>query len=375
MARNSKWDSIPKLRYDTDAILARVSFREAFERYTGQTYITTKNVKCIDAENHKNGDKNPSMRCYPNNCFCYNCNVTYDTFGLVARSRGLDRNDKHDFPKILEAICEDFNIDRASVSNLAEVEAAKAAAFGQSESYKPTFYDFFPLNSTELETIGLFDSNGYQELFYPVDAQAYYCHFNNCEFDELPARLQKRCFDEDGKPVMIQATHREAVDMGIIPESYCQGVMKDGRDCIPAHHIRDLWNDDKEGTEALIISKAYETAERINIMLNKLQASVENYAQTHDVAREARFAQGYIDMIGNGRRPALTTEQRNRMNEYFDFMNDNTKIEVYREMSECIEMACDKIANQQARRAAFRDSHDEEDGSDVTPPSDNNLPQ
>lgn len=367
MAQDKRWGLVPPFRFDTDKIEQLISFPQAFEQYTGQRYVERKNIKCFEAANHTNGDKKPSMHCYPDHCRCFACGKTYDIYGLAARSRGLDV--KRDFKAVCEALCEDFGLDVYAVSNKGERDAMMEQLFHKKE--KQEYREYFPLSQKELEAVGLFDSNGRQEVKYPVNAEDYYCYFNNCLPEELPERLKKRCTDENGKPVMIQATHGECVDMGIFPSTYSQGKVENGHDYLPVHRIQDLWKQDKALAETMIMDKAYEMAERIDILTARLRLEISNYEQTHDMKAEAEFAQGYIDTIGKSH-PQLTTPQKERLAAYFDYKSDIVKLETYRDMLCDIERVSDKI-NSLLMRRAQHESEQENEADRYAPP--NNLPE
>lgn len=367
MAKDKRWSLIPPLRFDTQQLNSMISFPQAFERYTGQSFALNKNVKCIESQNHTNNDKTPSMRCYPDHCYCFTCGARANIFGLAARSRGLDV--QHDFKAVCEALCEDFSIDVYSVSNKAEREAIYEQLFhGKKE--KQEYREYFPLSQKELEAVGLFESNGRTEIKYPVNAEDYYCHFNNCSPEELPKRLKERCTDENGKPVMIQATHGEMVDMGLIDSSYAQGKVDNGHDYFPVHKIQDLWEKDKTSTESMIMEKAYEMTERIDVLMTRLRQEIADYEQSHDMQAETKFAQAYINTIGKSH-PQLTNPQQERLTAYFDYKSDFAKLETYKDMLHDIETATDKLNTLVTRRAAHEEELKEE--SSYVPP--NNLPE
>ena len=359
MARDKRWDLIPPLRYDADEIKQRIPFAQAFENYTGMQYTMRKNIKCIDANAHKNGDKKPSMHCYENGCRCFTCNKSWDVFQLAADFKGLDR--KSEFGKICEELCNDFGIDRYSVSNLAERESAIQQQFGQGHQEKQEYREYFPFTDKELEIIGLHQSNGRQEVKYTVPAEEYYCHFNKCKPENLPQRIRKRLTDENGKPVMIEATHAEMVDMGYFPDSYTQGETRNGHDFLPKYTVKDLWEEDKESAEEMIIGKCCEMSERISTYIERLQNEVNAYIQSHDMDAETDFVQSCIDAVQHpSRMPAfctpysnlkLSSPQKERLNAFYDFKNDLDKIETYRTMLTEIEGVYDKINNFLVKRA------------------------
>ena len=348
MARDKRWELVPPLRYDAREIKNRIPFSQAFEAYTGLEYKTTRNVKCFDANNHKNGDKTPSMHCYENNCRCFACGKSWDLFSLAAEFKGLDINSE--FGKICEEVCNDFGVDRYAVSNLAEREAAIQQQFGQGRQEQQEYREYFPFTNKELEAIGLNQSNGRQEIKYTVSAEEYYCHFNNCEPDDLPKRLKSRLTDEHGKPVMIEATHAEMVDMGYFPESYSQGEVRNGHDYLPKHSIKELWENDKETAEEMIISKCCEMTERIGKYIERLQGEVNAYLQSHDMNAETEFVQSYVDMVGHSDLK-LSNPQRERLNTFYDFKSDLDKIETYRTMLKEIEGVYDKMNTFLVKRA------------------------
>lgn len=348
MARDKRWDLVPPLRYDANEMKNRIPFSQAFEAYTGMQFTTRKNIKCIDANEHKNGDKKPSMHCYENGCNCFTCGKRWDLFGLAAEVKGLDL--KRDFGKLCEEICNDFGVDRYTVSNLAEREAAIQQQFGQGHQEQQEYREYFPFTDKELEMIGLHQSNGKQEVKYKVSAEEYYCHFNKCEPEDLPQRIRKRLTDEQGKPVMIEATHAEMVDMGYFPESYTQGEVKDGHDYLRKYSVKDLWEDNKELAEEMIIGKCCEMTERIGKFIERLQNEVNVYIQSHDMDAETDFVQNCIDSVGHGALQ-LSNPQRERLNAFYDFKSDLDKIETYRSMLTEIEGVYDKMNTFLVKRA------------------------
>lgn len=348
MAKDSRWDLVPPLRYNANEIKNRIPFSQAFENYTGMQYTTSRNIKCFNANGHKNGDKTPSMHCYETNCRCFTCGKSWDIFGLAAEFKGLDV--KTEFGKICEEICNDFGIDRYAVSNLAEREAAIQQQFGEKKQEKQEYREYFPFSDKELEMIGLHQSNGRREVKYTIPAEEYYCHFNRCAPEDLPQRIKNRLTDENGKPVMIEATHAEMVDMGYFPDSYTQGEVRNGHDYLPKYTVKDLWEDNKEAAENMIIGKCSEMTERIGVFIERLQKEVNAYLSSHDMDAETEFVQACVDAVEQGTLK-LSTPQRERLNKFYDFKSDLDKIEGYRTMLTEIEGVYDKMNTFLEKRA------------------------
>lgn len=375
----SRWDNIPPLRYNMDDIEKAVSFQECFEKYTGLQFREKKNVRCISPEH---SDKKPSMTIYHNNCYCNSCHASFDRIGLVALDRGLDASDRSNFPKLCEALCEDFGIDPHTVSNLSEREAAIEREFGDGVKNRDNYTEYFPLTTSELDMIGLHNSNGTQEMFFPVSAEDYYinAYFDKADMKEygksameltseeraeyisnLPKRVKDSIYTSEGKPAQIQASYREAIEIGrnVNPDylliqsqvmSIGCNVDDKGHAYLPAHTLSDIWDYDKRGTEKMIMDKIGDATDYLGQKINALNSSRSAYEGSHDLEREEKLMSLYKETSGNG---ALywTEAQKKRLQEFIDYKHDAIEIQCCKDALKDIEKIYDKMNGFLIRRA------------------------
>lgn len=385
MARDRRWDAVPPLRYDGNELKSRVGFREAFEYYTGMAYQKGKQVRCFESDSHKNGDKNPSMHLYDNNCFCFSCGKSYDIFGLAARSKGLDL--QSDFPAVCETLCQDFNIDPYVVSNLAERESAIEQVFGEGVQKKEDYKEYFPLSSADLTTIGFHESNGRQEMLFSISAIDYYinAYFDRADekkfgktageltpeeraayIDELPKRIKEHLFDANGKPAIMQVTYQEAIDIGNSINSdylYIKDLVENsggkinekGHAFLPVHRVSDLWNDDKKSTEEMIFNKIGETNDYLNYKICALESSRKNYESSHDLDREEKLFELYITTVSGKNSDVVywTEAQKQRIQEFVDYKNDGVEMQCCKDAMKNVEKVYEKMNNFLIRRVEF----------------------
>lgn len=390
MARDRRWDNIPRLEYRSDEIKAQIDILDAVRMYTGETPNREKKIHCPDP-NHT--DKNPSCTVDPKKsnttCKCWSCTGkgTFDVFDLASFAKGLDK-----FSDIAEEVCKDFGIDPYSVSNKAEREDAIRREFGQEDDRQPEYREYFPLSSKELETIGLHDSDGSQEIFFKVEAADYFVQSlydknaaktygkpaveltsdeRQAFIDTMPQRVKDKLFDADGNPATLQVSYREVMELArtVNPEyGYAKynidgmgGKVDDkGHAFMPTHKISDLWIADKAGTEEMIFNKCGERTEILNDEIAALSESRTSYEKTHDVAREEKLFNLYLETAYSPSNPIQWTEtQKKRVQEFCDYRSDANEISYRKEELKKVEGVYDKMNGLLIRRAEYEAQYGE----------------
>lgn len=390
MARDRRWDNVPRLEWRTDEIKQQIGILEAVRMYTGETPNREKKIHCPDP-NHS--DKNPSCTVDPKKsnttCKCWSCTGkgTFDVFDLAGIAKGLDK-----FNDIAEEVCKDFGIDPYAVSNKAEREDAIRREFGQEETRPTEYREYFPLSSKELETIGLHDSDGSKEIFFEVSAADYFIQSlydknaareygkpaseltedeRQAFIDSMPKRIHSKLFDADGKPATVKVSYREVLELGekVNPEYlYAKysiegmgGTIDDkGHAYMAVHKISDLWIADKQGTEEMIFDKCGERTETLNEEIAALAKSRSDYESSHNLEREQKLFELYMNTAFSNSTPIQWTEtQKKRVQEFCDYRSDEGEIADRRQELKKVENVYDKMNNLLIRRAEYEAQYGE----------------
>lgn len=310
-----KLQDIPKLRFDTERMKQDISIQDALQTMLGVTVPRNGMIHCID-QNHN--DAHASCSCKNGICHCFSCGGTWDVFG-VAELVHPEMN----FPERCQYLCDTFGLNQYAYSNLGDVEAALQA------KTEKRFHDYLPVMGDDLDFIGLHDPEyGRVEITYSVNAERYFNFFSG----EIPPYAETH--DRYGKPLLIDISRREASEMGLIPPL----MDKDGKgiehEYMKMPRIIDLWKDDKEGTEAMILGKAKDTMENITERISDLTVAIDYYRDTHTVEQiqlTDKIRSGYINAVSQGRNIILSPVQKDSIEMLYlyegwkDLRNDLTQ--------------------------------------------------
>lgn len=340
MARDKRWDSVPMLHYDTKALAEAVGIAAAVETYTGEKIVKNR-IHC-PSPNHS--DKNPSCEVnpakHPTACHCYACNESFDVFELAKFAKG-----DMPFQQLCEAVCADFSLDPYQFSNKREVEEAKQRVFGNGDS-APVFIEHCPLTSKELDIIGLHNGTNHDEIMYSVLAKEYYEREWDCLEEDLPDHIRERCYDKDGKPLMMKCTYGEMVELGYLEEKD-----NNGHEYLPRMTFQDVWKQDHEGAEQMMFDKCEETAENITKCMEKLSTFKEKYEAKVDVEREQKLLRTYTDCQIEHKPVRWTDLQLKRVKAAVQYENIEYKMKALAERLDDVERVYEKLVEYQADKA------------------------
>lgn len=365
---DDRWDLIPQMCYDTAQIKKAIRIEDAIKNYMGVEPNRAGFIKCPDPTHP---DKKPSCKVYKktNSCKCFSCNGYFTVFDLAAFAKGMDI--KNDFPKLCEEICNDFGIDKYSVSNLRDRELAIEQVFGE-DIKKKEYKEFFPLTETELNLIGLFndDSEPKKEDFkHSLDADIYFKEFLGFKtISEIPESMlesyhldvenEKLC--RNGKPAKIPLTFNEAVEMGF-EEPY----EEQKKSYKPFPRIQDLWKneEDRKGIEEMILGHFREAYAQAKNDLKEAKAPVEEYLRTHDLERERKLCDSYEHRKEN--HINFSSSQLERINEYASYYLSNMALEKVQESFDDYEKIHNKLFSFYQRRAEHEAEEEETKDKDL----------
>lgn len=321
--------NLPQLRFDTKRINEDVPIREVITKYTGVTVPNTnKRTKCPSV-NHN--DNHPSAAIYGNMCKCFSCGGNFTPLTL-AKEQYPDLS----FPEVCERLLDDFGLDVYSYSNKAEVEEARRAR------RENGFHDFFPLSNEELTFIGLSNPKVNEERVYTVEASEYFAFL----YGEIPSTAA--VYDVNGKEKQFKISERQAIQMEIAPEN-----VKDLCN-FKFPTLQQLWKEDKDHVEELLIGKCYETIDDIEGEIEATKQAIEQYLANHSKAeiREAeKMRDGYINILSGGGNVRLTDAQRIKIGEFADFKDKRDyKLSFLNEDREYAETILGKVLEHQKQR-------------------------
>lgn len=325
-------DAIPRLRFNTRLINKDIPIREVIARYTGISVPqSNKNIKCPSV---RHNDNKPSAHIYGNNCKCFGCGMNFSPLTLAK-----EQYPELSFADVCERLLDDFGLDVYNYSNKAEVEAARRA------KKENKFYDCFPLTEEELNFIGLQNPQYNEEQVYPVKISEYFAFF----FGEIPPDIEVY---EDGKEKLIELTENEAIQMGLIPENI--GILKSN---VAFPTLQQLWKQDKDGIEEMIIGKCGEAIEGIDFATKAVKQAVEQYQSSHsnaELKKTERICSEYVEIVANGGNVRLLDEQKDSIRDFFEFsQRKNVELPTLNEDKKYVEKILDKVLEQQRRRAKW----------------------
>ncbi len=311
----------PALRYDTKALNADVPIREAMKMYAGIAAEGNKMVHC-PSPNHT--DKKPSAKIYDNTngCKCFSCQKFFTPIELVK-----EYNPNLSFPEICQKLIEDFGLNPYHYSNLAEIEAFEQA------QREHRFIDYFPLAQSELDFIGVINPSKTEELF-SISFEEFAREIDYCETREevkeavsfykcLYAEALKKpemhgkakyldCFICEDK---VELCYGKAAEIGLVPE------MKDGKGNAIRHNylhlpsIQEVWQNDRESVEEMLISYAENTADMylnhiaaLNQVVKEWESKPESYHKEAELLRKAVIT-GTMNKIRSGEISTVKTDE------------------------------------------------------------------
>lgn len=330
---------IPFLTYDTKRINEEIPIRDVIASYAGNIVSGKgKNIRC-PSPNHN--DKKPSAHIYGNNCKCFSCGGNFSPISLAK-----EYFPELSFPDLCRKLLDDFGRDVYQYSNLAEIEAIKDARASNK------FYDYFPVTEEELNSIGLHNPDGNEEYFYPVKATEYYMFFNG----EIPKGVQTH--DKNGSEILMELTSGEARDMGIPTRSNAEHDYIEG-----SLTIQQLWKDDKDGIEAMIVGKCYETMTAISQQIEDTEAEIENYRSTHttnQIKEADKLRSGYVKILCSGGDVHLSDVQKEKIEGLYAFESNKALLPVLNDRLSFAERILDKVSEHRKEReqAQKRQKHE-----------------
>jgi hypothetical protein len=322
---------IPPLRYDTRRINEDIPIQNVIAMYAGINADggRGKNIHC-PSPNHT--DKKPSAHIYGNNCKCFSCGGNFNPISLAK-----EYYPNLPFPELCQKLLEDNGRNIYDYSNLREIEAIKQA------KAENKYIDYFPVTESEMNFIGLENpQNRAIELTYFVKVEDY------CKerFGEIPPNVHTH--DENGQPLMYKCNREEAVEMGILEDN------KKQHDYVPYPTLQQLWQDDKKGIEEMLISKCFETVDKLSTALEETKQDINDYRNSHsaDDIREAdKLRKAYISYLADGKPVKLTPEQEKKIYDLYDFENNKDCLPELQHDIEYAQNILNKIREHQAERA------------------------
>lgn len=329
-----KLQDIPQLRFDTERMKQDISIQDALQTMLGVNVPRNGMIHCID-QNHN--DTHASCSCKNGICHCFSCGGTWDVFG-VAELVHPEMN----FPERCQYLCDTFGLNQYIYSNLGDVEAAMQA------KTEKRFHDYLPVMGDDLDFIGLHDpEHGRVEITYAVTAKDYFMHY----YGEIPPNAE--IYDKDGKLALMDISRREASEMGMIQYLTDENGKEVEHEYIKSPRIVDLWKEDKESTEAMILGKAKDKIEIINSQISDLTVAIDYYRDTHTVEQiklADKIRSSYINAAMQGRTIILSPAQKDgvEMLRLYEGWKD-LRNELTQDLARA-EAICDRITNHQKER-------------------------
>lgn len=353
---DDRWNLIPPLRYDSAEIKRSIRIEDAIRQYVGTEPNRAGFIRCPDPT-HK--DDKPSCKIYTetNNCKCFSCDGYFTVFDLAAFAKGLDR--KRDFPILCEEICNDFGINKYSVSNLGERESAIEQIFG--EPKKVEYKEYFPLTETELNMIGLYNSDfkiQKENYKYSADANSYFKEILGYEeVSKIPEHLIKSygitivndiLCDKTGNPLTIPLTFQEAVELGF--ERPLEEREKEYK-MIPK--IQELWKDEENraGVEEMIVGHFEEVYSKEEKDYNEYKKLIDDYENSHDIEREEKLYQAYNER--EKKQVKFNNLQVQRVHDYSSYVLTKMFFEDFQKSFADLEKIKNKLSTFFQRRAGY----------------------
>lgn len=332
MTKTSEARATPKtpfLTYDTRRMNEDIPIQGVIAAYAGINVSgKSKNIHC-PSPNHR--DKKPSAHIYGNNCKCFSCGGNFSPISLAK-----EYFPELSFPDLCRKLLDDFGKDVYQYSNLAEIEAIKNAHAHHK------FYDYFPVTEDDLNLIGLHNPTGNEEYFYSVRATEYYMFFNG----EIPEGVQT--YDKNGTELIMELTSGEARDMGIPTRSNAEHEYIES-----SPTIQQLWKDDKDGIEAMIVGKCYETITAINQQIESTEADIANYRNTHttnQIKEADKLRSGYVKILCSGGNVRLSETQKQKIDDLYAFENNKIMLPALNDRLHIAESVLDKVAAHRKER-------------------------
>lgn len=300
-----KHQKIPMLTYDTKRMNEDIPIREVIASYAN-IRVTGRgnNIHCPSPEHT---DRTPSAKIYGNVCKCFSCGRR-----LTPISLAKEYNPQLSFKDVCRKLLDDFGLNIYDYSNLREIENIK------NSNQTHTFYDYFPVTDKDLKFIGLNNPTGDEEYTYAVNATDYYMGL----VGEIPPLVETH--DENGKELLINCTHSEAIILGLIVPNAKEIEDKhiEEHEYMKIPTIQQLWQDDKIGTEEMIIGKCYEVMDIINQGIAASQTETEKYQDTHDEnqMKEARLLdEGFSKALEVGKLVHLSETQKEKIDGFNNY--------------------------------------------------------
>lgn len=373
MKNNNK---IPYLTYDAERISDDIPIKEVIAMYTNINPHKKGNINCPSPDHL---DKTPSVKVYDNTntCHCFSCKKTYNSVGLTT-----DLFPELSFPEVCKKLIDDFGLNVYQYSNLREVEQAKDA------NAKNKFFDYFPVNETELSAIGIQKQKN-EEVMYTVKATLY------CEkmFGEIPPFFQTH--DKEGQEVLVTCCRGDMIDMGIIipteketkqemnkltlMQKYKLREEKTGvkptkeeqeeltgfirHEYINKYpSLQELWKDNKKAIEEIIVNKCYERMESINELINDVQKEISSYKLTHNVEQikeASKYKEAYEKALSENKFVKLSPVQEEKIDSLVNFEDNKDYLRfLNKELDRADEILHKVLEHEKAReKAEFKRGH------------------
>ena len=321
---------VPKLMYDTSKMNRDISIVQAIAMYTGiDASRKNRNIPCPSPAHE---DKNPSARVYEkqNSCTCFACKRTLSPISLA----------KEVFPELpFRELCgkmlRDFNLSPYDYSNLGEIEHIENA------NKRNKFYDYFPVTESELKFIGLKNSTTIYET-YPVSATDYYMKLYN----EIPENTPTH--DEKGNPYIFDCTRKEMIELG-----FFSGDLKEPEKPMKFPTLQELWREDKQGIERMIMEKCYERIENIVEVLTVEKEKVDEYKRTHttnDIKEADKLREGYKKGLLGSVDIKITPAQKKKIDDLDDFEFNKDFIALLEKDADRVDEILTKVFNHTKQR-------------------------
>lgn len=330
--------TFPRLTYDTDRLRKDISAKDVLERYLGVYPEHNGSMHCISPSHE---DRHKSCVCKGEICHCFSCNSTWDIFAIVKLAHPT-----MSFSEICESICDSFGLDIYRYSNLTEVEKAKKA---YSEN---KFVECFPVQNSDLEFIGLNDNRGRTEVTYMVYVSDYEKHY----FGESSS--DSKTHDENGKPLLMEVTRKEAAEMGYIEPLYDEETHRElRREYINTPCLSELWEKDKVYIENMIIDKAQEKADMLTSSIEALSEKIEQYRSSHSV-EEIKTADTMRETckkaFWEGRNVSLSNKQQQQIKDLDGYeKNKDERNRLYQDYERAMEIS-EKVKKRQLARIEYQ---------------------
>lgn len=328
-----------RLEYRTDDIKRAIPIADVLSHYAGIN--VSSNNRQIRCPNPTHDDKKPSATVYQktNTCRCWSqCNCTMDVFDIASMYTGIDS--KTQFPELCERICQDFGLDRYSYSNLAEVERANQYA------RENRFLDVFPITPADMECIGLHNPDGKERYTVTVDQWMR-------EYHDEPVEGEK------GQETFT-VDRFEALKMGIT-QPYIDEVER-GVECKYPEtaykrppSLQELWKEDKELVEEMILNKCMERLEAYNEKLFEMKALCDVYRKENtveDIQKASRLREGLIKYLAQGydKDKILNPEQKKMVAFLDHYEHAKETIAILDELIQETQEVANKVKHHQAER-------------------------